>query len=88
MAETSLVKIVTSLENRVAQIQREISDRQRFRSAYAARGEEAFNDRSAFEEDRFRRYITPEDEQRQKDQAKNIGEISDNIRRLFGTGRR
>ena len=72
------------IENRLRQIDEEAQTRQRFRSDYAARGEEAFKNRSAFEEDRFRRYITPEDEQRQKDQAKNIGEISDNLRRLLG----
>jgi hypothetical protein len=75
------------IENRVAQIQREISERQRFRSDYARQGEGAFANRSAFEEDRFRRYITPEDEQRQKDQAKNIGDISENLRRLINGGR-
>ena len=72
------------IANRLRQIDEEAQTRQRFRSDYAARGEEAFKNRSAFEEDRFRRYITPEDEQRQKDQAKNIGEISDNLRRLLG----
>jgi hypothetical protein len=76
------------IANRLRQIDEEAQTRARFRSDYASQGEGAFKNRSAFEEDRFRRYITPEDEQRQKDQAKNIGEISDNIRRLFGLSRR
>jgi hypothetical protein len=75
------------LKNRVDQLQDELADRRRFRSDYASQGEGAFKNRSAFEEDRFRRYITPEDEQRQKDQAKNIGDISENLRRLINGGR-
>ena len=75
------------LKNRVDQLQDEMADRQRFRSDYARQGEGAFTNRSAFEEDRFRRYITPEDQQRQKDQANDISNISENLRRLINGGR-
>jgi len=75
------------LNNRVGQLQDEMAERRRFRSDYASQGEGAFTNRSAFEEDRFRRYITPEDEQRQKDQANDISNISENLRRLINSGR-
>jgi len=73
------------IENRIRQIQEEISTRSRFRNDYAANGEKALNNYSANEEDRYRRYITPEDQQRAKDQAEATKKIANLLTGLFGT---
>lgn len=72
------------IQNRVRQIQDEIYDRNRFRQSYQMQGEGAFKNYAADDENRYRRYITPEDEQRQKDQAKNIADLTTIFRNVFG----
>ncbi|MBC7367562.1 MAG: hypothetical protein H7343_12275 [Undibacterium sp.] len=74
------------IETRLKQLSEEIYTRQQFRATYAQQGEGAFKNYSAADEDRLRRYITPEAEQQAKDQANSIKNIDATLRRLFDGG--
>ncbi len=61
----------------------EQAKRNQFRQAYGREGERAFLRYSAFDEERLRQYIRPEDEKRQAKQATDIADIAQRIAAVF-----
>lgn len=57
--------------------------RSEFRRLYEREGEGAFRRYSAFDENRLRQYIRPEDEKRAAKQAGDIADISERLARIF-----
>jgi hypothetical protein len=75
-------RLFSMVKDNLAAAMAEQRTRQQFRELYAREGESAFKRYSAFDEERLRQYIRPEDEKRAAQQAKDIADIAARLANL------
>ncbi len=76
-------------EKKLNEVKSEIGYRAAFRTDYAKKGESALLNFSAFDEQRLKNYVRPEDEKRAQQQADAIQDIRDRlsgVKPMFGIG--